>query len=167
MPERGEDGKGEVRERGAPHGITLFDHAQIAAEIAEGDRPLQEVLDAHRLTAAAWNESTLYWMQRMGDDARANAERARIPIVYSDAFSRAQDARKPLPPMDVEGYADLVAAIQAAGDPAPPLAARSLSNADYLRLSRHFAKAMAADPELSQRYFERLQAHDAAPGGDA
>ena len=38
------DDAGEVRQRGAPHGITLFDHAAIAAELAEGDRPYAEVL---------------------------------------------------------------------------------------------------------------------------
>jgi hypothetical protein len=163
MAERGQnDGGGKATEHGAPHGITLFDHAQIAAELAEGDQTLKAVLDAHELTESQWNESTLYWMQRMGDDVLANAERARIPIVYSDAFSQAQDAKKPLPPLDVEQYAELVAAVQAEGDPARPLAVRSLSNADYLRLSRHFAKAMAADAALSQRYFERLQALGAA-----
>jgi hypothetical protein len=159
VAERGQDeARSEVTERGAPHGITLFDHAQIAAELAEGDRPVRAVLDAHELTESQWNESTLYWMQRMGDDVQVNGERAMIAVVYSDAFSKAQDASKPLPPMDVEQYADLVAAIQTEGDPHRPLAVRSLSNADYLRLSRHFAKAMAADPALSQRYFERLQA---------
>ncbi len=163
MVERGQDeGGGKATGHGAPHGITLFDHAQIAAELAEGDRTLEAVLDARQLTESQWNESTLYWMQRMGDDVLANAEHARIPIVYSDAFSQAQDARKPLPPMTVEQYAELVAAVQAEADPAQPLAARSLSNADYLRLSRHFAKAMAADPALSQRYFERLEACGAA-----
>jgi hypothetical protein len=162
MPERdGEEGGGDTRERGAPHGITLFDHAQISAELAEGERPLAEVLDAHRISEAEWNESTQYWMKRLGDDVLVNAERARIPIVYSDAFGKAQDAIKPLAPMEVEQYAELVAAIQAEGSPDQPLAQRGLAQADYLRLSRHFARAMAADPALSKRFFDRLQALEA------
>lgn len=154
----GNDEDQSTAQHGAPHGVTLFDHAQISAELAEGDRPLARVLDAHRLTEAQWNEATLYWMKRMGDDVLSHGENARIPLVYSDAFSKAQDALKPLPPMDVDGYAALVAAIQAAGSPAQPLAVRSLSTADYLRLSRHFAKVMATDPAEASRFFERLQA---------
>ena len=156
-PARDED-DANAAARGAPHGVTLFDHAQIAAEVAEGDKPLATVLEAHNLSEAAWNEATLYWMTRMGDDVMDHAEKARIPLVYSDAFAKAQDALKPLPPMDIEGYATLVAAIQHAGSPAQPLAARNLATADYLRLSRHFAKAMAADALMSQRFFETLEA---------
>ncbi|WP_437841395.1 hypothetical protein [Sorangium sp. So ce1153] len=159
VPASGRDEDDEAAaERGAPHGVTLIDHAQMSAELAEGDRALARVLETRGLTEAQWNESTLYWMQRMGDDVMDHAERARIPIVYSDFFAKAQDALKPLPAMDVEGYATLVAAIQAAGSPAQPLAARGLSTADYLRLSRHFARAMAADTELARRFFEVLQA---------
>jgi hypothetical protein len=116
------------------------------------------LLEAHQLTESEWNEATLYWMKRMGDDTMKHAEHATIPIVYSDAFSKAQDALKPLPAMDIEGYAALVAAIQTAGSPAAPLAVRGLSNADYLRLSRHFAGAMAADPMLARQFFDLLQA---------
>ncbi|KYF68179.1 hypothetical protein BE11_36390 [Sorangium cellulosum] len=158
MPARGRDEDDQsTTERGAPHGVTLFDYAEISAELAEGDRALARVLEVRGLTEAQWNEATLYWMRRMGDDVMAHAERARIPIVYSDAFARAQDALKPLPAMDIEGYAALVGAIQATGSPAQPLAARGLSTADYLRLSRHFARAMAADAEQSRRFFEVLQ----------
>lgn len=155
-PSRDED-DADATARGAPHGVTLFDHAQIAAEVAEGDKPLRAVLEAHNLSETAWNETTMYWMTRMGDDVRDHAEKARIPVVYSDAFAKAQDALKPLPPMDIEGYATLVAAIQRAGSPARPLAARSLSVPDYLRLSRHFAKTMAQDPNQAQRYFDTLE----------
>jgi hypothetical protein len=145
-------------ERGAPHGVTLFDHAQISAELAEGDRDAARVLAVHGLNDAQWNEATRHWMKRLGDDVRAHAENARVPIVYSDAFSRAQDAIKPVPPMEVEGYAAIVAAIQAAGSPEQPLAARSLSQADYLRLSRHFARVMSSDPAQAARFFDHLQA---------
>ncbi len=158
MPERGNNqGGSEATEQGAPHGITLFDHAQISAELAEGAQPLSVVLATRELSEAQWNESTQYWMKRMGDDALANGERARIPLVYSDAFSKAQDALKPLPPLQVEAYAEIVAETQVEGAPDQALARRGLSHADYIRLSRHFAQAMAADPALSQRFFDRLQ----------
>lgn len=152
------DRAGDVRQTEAPHGITLFDHAQVSAEIAEGDRSLEAVLEAHNLTEAEWNTSTMYWMSRLGDDVRDHGQDARIPHVYSDAFGKAQDALKPVPPMDAASYAQLVVDVQRAGGPAEPLAVRGLSVADYLRLSRHWARVLAADPEQSRIFFEVYQA---------
>src|SRR5262249_5455558 len=142
MPGGTEGGGQGATQQAAPHGITLFDHAQIAAEIAEGDRPAAVVLAAHELTEAQWNESTMYWMTGLGDDVREYGQDARIPHVYSDAFAKAQDAIKPVPPMDAVAYAKLMVDVQIAGGPADPLAARGLSTADYLRLSRHWARVL-------------------------
>lgn len=153
-----EGGDRSAAQQGAPHGITLFDHAQIAAEIAEGDRSTAEVIDRHELTEARWNESTIYWMTRMGDDVREHGQDARVPHVYSDAFSKAQDALKPLPPSDAASYAKLVVDVQIAGGPAEPLAARGLSTADYLRLSRHWARVLSTDAEQSKIFFDVYQA---------
>jgi hypothetical protein len=154
-------------QQGAPHGITLFDHAQIAAKIAEGDRSTADVLRKHELTEAQWNESTAYWMIRMGDDVREHGEDARVPHVYSDAFGKAQDALKPVPPMDAAAYAKLVVDVQIAGGPAQPLAARGLSTADYLRLSRHWARVLSTDAEQSKVFFDAYQALQAPPDPDA
>jgi hypothetical protein len=152
-----------VARTGAPHGITLFDHAQIAAEIAEGDRPLAAVLEAHGFTEAQWNESTMYWMVRIGDDVCDHAAEARVPILYSDAFSKAQDAMKPVPPGDAAWYAKLVVDIQNAGGPADPLAVRGLGLADYLRLSRHWARVLSADPAENAVFFGAYEALHADP----
>lgn len=161
------DDAGEVRQRGAPYGITLFDHATIAAELAEGDRPYAEVLEAHQLSDAQWNESTSYWMTRMGDDVRERGKDAMIPQLYSDAFGKAQGALGQAPSMDAPSYARLVVEIQMAGGPARPLAARGLSTADYLRLSRHFARVLSSDPEQARVYFEAYQAAQPISEGDA
>lgn len=143
---------------GAPHGITLFDHAELSAEIAEGDRSTAEVLAARDLTEPQWNESTIHWMTRMGDDAREHGQHARVAQVYSEAFSKAQDARKLVPPMDAAAYAKLVVDIQLAGGTTRPLAVRGLSSADYLRLSRHWARELSTNPEQSRLFFETYQA---------
>lgn len=156
-PAGGQNGKGTTQ-TGAPHGITLFDHAQISAEIAEGDRRQDAVLEAHQLTDAQWNASSIYWMTRLGDDVLENGEKARLPQLYSDAFSAAQDARKPLPPTDAVSYAALVVDIQAGDGPARPLAARGLSLADYLRLSRHWARVLSSDPAQAKAFFDAYQA---------
>lgn len=167
MPAGPEGGDKGATQQGAPHGITLFDHAQIAAEIAEGDRPIAAVLAKRELTEAQWNESTVYWMTRLGDDVREKGQDARIPHVYSDAFAKAQDALKPVPSLDAVAYAQLVVDVQRAGGPADPLAVRGLSTADYLRLSRHWARALAADAAQAAVFFETYQAlQPAAPSGE-
>jgi hypothetical protein len=160
----------EVGQTDAIHGVTLFDHAQIAAQIAEGDRSTAAVLEARGLTEAQWNESSIYWMTRMGEDVREHGKDARIPHVYSDAFGEAQDALKPAPPMDAASYAKLVVDIQIAGAPAQPLAARGLSMADYLRLSRYWARILSTDPAQAAIFFEAFQSlqppGEAPPGNE-
>lgn len=145
-------------QQGAPHGVTLFDHAQIAAEIAEADRPVAAVLEARGLTEAGWNESTIHWMTRLGNDVRDHADNARMPHLYSDAFAKAQAELKSVPPSDATSYAKLVVDIQIAGGPAQPLAIRGLSTADYLRLSRHWAQVLSTDSVQSKLFFDTYQA---------
>ncbi|WP_437305810.1 hypothetical protein [Sorangium sp. So ce388] len=157
MADNPDGGDRATAQEGAPHGITLFDHAEIAAQLAEGDRPLAVLLEARGLTESQWNEASIFWMTRMGDDVRKHAQDARIPHVYSDAFSKAQDALKPPPSMDAASYAKLVVDIQAAGGPAQPLAVRGLSLADYLRLSRHMARVLSTDAAQAKVFFEMYQ----------
>lgn len=160
--------EGGAEQAGAPHGITLFDHAEISAEIAEGDRLLAEILEPRRLTEEAWNESTLFWMKRIGDDALSHGQDAKLALVYGDAFATAQGARKAVVDMPPEAYAALVVDIQRSGGPAAPLETRGLSIADYLRLSRQQATRLSSDPEAAARFFEtyRTLHGDAPPPGD-
>ena len=137
-----------------PHGITLFDHAEIAAALAEGERPEAEVLRDRGLTSAQWVDATMHWMRRMGDDALENGAKARVAVVYAEAFGRAQDALRAPPTMDPEAWAALTVAIQQSGDPAGPLAERRLSTPDLMRLVRHFARLLPADVEASRRFTE-------------
>lgn len=164
MPGGSEGSNRSATQQGAPHGITLFDHAQIAAEIAEGDRSSAAVLEAHELDEAQWSASTIYWMTRLGDDVREHGEKARIVHVYSDAFAKAQDGLKPVPPSDAATYAKLVVDIQLAGGPADPLAVRGLSTADYLRMSRHWARVLSTEPRQAEMFFEAYQAEQPLTG---
>ncbi|MEZ4447384.1 MAG: hypothetical protein R3B72_50375 [Polyangiaceae bacterium] len=140
-----------------PHGLTLVAFARISAELAEGDRPMQEVLDAHGLDETQWNASSNFWMKRMGDDALANGQHATLALVFSDAFAQAQAHLKAIPSLTIEDYAAIVVEIQTQGSAVRPLAQRNLSNADYIRASRHFAALMASDPAVAERFFEQLQ----------
>jgi hypothetical protein len=126
---------------GPPHGIDLIAHATISAEIAEGDRPLADILRERGLTDEQWTEATLFWTQRMAEDARGGEP--RVALAFSDAFARAQDARRPLVQMSVEEWAALVTAAEQSGV-AVAVAARGLRMADYFRLVRHWAKALAS-----------------------
>lgn len=137
----------------AVHGVTLAQHAAISAEMAEGDRPAGDILYRHGLTEAAWTAATLEWMTRLAADVRVHGEKATRPLLYSGAFARAQDALKPLPAMDARAYAALLVAVEVAGGPAPALRARGLSLPDFLRLSRHFARVLASDPEETRAFF--------------
>lgn len=141
-----------------PHGITLEAHAEIAAAIAEGTRKYADVLESVRLTETQWNESTAYWMPKLAEDAQQNGVQARLAIVYSDAFSKAQDAMAPVPEMSPEDWATLTVEVQVEGGPGQPLARRNLSLADYLRLARHFAKRLSRDPVEQDRFFTRYVA---------
>lgn len=145
-------------EQGAPRGISLADYARVSAEIAEGDATIAEILEGHGLTGVEWNDATIYWMMRMGEDVREHGERARMPLVYSDAFTTAQDALKAVPPSDAASYAKLLVDVQLAGGPAEPLALRGLSTADYLRISRRWARVLATDGAQARAFFDAYQA---------
>ncbi|HSN97764.1 MAG TPA: hypothetical protein VLS89_05680 [Candidatus Nanopelagicales bacterium] len=149
---------------GDAQALTLIDHARISAEIAEGNRPSAAILAAHGLTEAQWSEASIFWMTRLGEDVREHGKNATMPHIYSQAFSSAQDALKPPPWMDAAAYAKLVVDVQVAGGPTQPLAARRLSLADYLRLSRHWARVLSTDPAAAKVFFETYQRLQ--PGGE-
>jgi hypothetical protein len=142
----------------APHGISLTQHAQIAAALAEGDRPYADVLQSMALTESQWNESTQYWMPKLAEDAQARGAEAVLAIEYSDAFSTAQDAHAPLREMTPEDWAHLTVEIQSEGTASHALARRNFSVADYLRLARHMAKRLSTHPPEQKRFFDRYVA---------
>jgi len=121
-----------------PHGIDLLAYAVISADLAEGDRLYPDVLAAKNLTEAQWTEATLFWAQQMGEQA----------IAFSDAFARAQDAKRPLIILTVTEWYELDRAIDTLGL-AKALAQRSLALADYSRLIRHWAREIATNPAVA------------------
>jgi hypothetical protein len=160
------DPDGAPKNVAPPHGITLADHARISAQIAEGDRSLEAILAPLRLSEEAWNAATIHWMTRLGEETLQRGKDAELPHVYSQAFTEAQDAIKPLPPTDAASYAKLVVDVQLAGGPAQPLAARGLSNADYLRLSRHWARVLSSDPAQEKIFFDTYQRLQPSPSDE-
>jgi len=144
---------------GPPHQIDLFTYAAISADIAEGDRPVGDILRERGLTDEQWMEGTIFWSRRMSDDARPDASgnvEPRVALTFSDAFARAQDQKRPLVMLTVVQWAELVHTIEAYGV-GPVLARRGLRMADHSRLVRHWAKALGTDPALTREY-ERARA---------
>jgi hypothetical protein len=122
---------------GAVTEIDLLAYAAISADLAEGDRPMTEILDERKLTEAHWTEATLLWNGRMAEDARDGE--ARVAIDFSEAFARAQDGKRALPELTPEEWSLLVEQIEGEGV-AVVLAARGLRMADYARLVRHWTR---------------------------
>jgi hypothetical protein len=138
---------------------TLEQFAAIAAELAEGDRMASDVLKAHGLSEKGWRELSEQYHCVITADALASDE-PRLAEDHAASFARAQEALKPAPEMTPEGWAELVVQI-GSGNAEAALASRSLSSADYLRLSRHWAKTLGQDRAAAQRYAAGLYAHEA------
>lgn len=159
--------RGGLSSAGPPHGIDLFAYAAISADIAEGDRPLAEILRERGLTDEQWMEGTLFWSRRMSEDARPDPSgkvEPRVALTFSDAFARAQDQKRPLVVLTVAQWAELVHEIEAYGV-GPVLARRGLRMADHSRLVRHWAKALGTTPSLVREYEAARAALDNADQG--
>ncbi len=126
---------------------TIPEIASIAAAIAEGDRPAEAVLTERGLTLPRWRDiSTRAAYLLAEDEAAADA--------YAEAYCRAQDALRPVPDLTPEQWAELC--MEMAADGPEALARRSLRHADWLRLSRRWAGALARERSLAARYEKRL-----------
>lgn len=136
----------------APMDIARY--AAISADFAEGDRTADQIFEARKITAEEWGAAAMEWGKRFGEEG------APLAIAFSEAFAKEQDARHPLPALTVEAYAELVTDIALAGAPGKPLAKRGLRQADYMRLIRHWAKALGGDPTLARRYEAAVDAYE-------
>jgi hypothetical protein len=137
--------------------LSLF--AMISAELAEGTRAVDAVLDVFGLDEAAW--STL--CQEVGAAMAADAgEGGAMTIELSRLFAAHQDRLRARVPLTVEQWAALQADVEAYDDLAVALAPHRLSLADYIRLVRHWAPALANDPDLAARYDAARASIDAA-----
>jgi hypothetical protein len=133
-----------------PFGIQLPDYARISADLAEGDRPAALALAAYDLTPESFAELSIYWTGRMAHDLQHGDGSAAITMAFSAAFTQAQDEKKALIPLSVEEWAMLT--LQLERDGVQVLALRGLRSADHMRLVRHWARTLGADPALAARY---------------
>ncbi len=80
-------------------------------------------------------------------EAAAAGVSPRVALEFSEAFARAQDAKRPLPPFDARAWVLLGRDAGRHGLPRA-LATRGLSLADHGRLVRHWAARIATEPAL-------------------
>jgi len=140
-----------------PANVSMATHAVVAATLAEGGASHAKVLASMGLTETQWNESTLYWMAKLAEDAQQRGAEAQLAIEYSTAFAEAQTAAAPVIAMTPEEWAHLTVEIQVEGSTGEPLARRDLSLADYLRLVRDFSRRLSTDAAEQQRFFATYQ----------
>jgi hypothetical protein len=136
--------------------LSLADHAALSAHLAEGTRSQQEVLAERGVSENEWNDATRFWMMHLAKDTELHGVNATLAITYSDVFAKAQSQLKATSNMAPEEWATLSVEIQQQGL-ARPLAVRNLSNADYIRLVRHFAQLLSANPSAHERYWQTYQ----------
>ena len=140
--------------------LDLETYAAVCAELAEGDARPGAVLAARGLDDGRWGEIALDWGRRLTAGA-SEGEEATLAMTFSAAFAKAQDAKRPLPAMDAEGWGIFVADVDHLGL-ARALAVRRFSLADHSRLVRHWAKALAIDPALYARFEHARDAREAS-----
>jgi len=132
------------------HGLTIEEYAVLSARLAEG-MPRADLLAERGLSEDQWNAATFAWMNAMAADVRANGVEATLPQTFSDAFTVAQSALRPIPELTPEEWATLQYRAETS-DREQAFAERGLRLADYLRLVRHWSSALANDENLADRW---------------
>ena len=135
-------------EPGVGSDVSLERYAQVSAALAEGF-DLPRAVASSGLSVAEYRAAADHWTERIAADSMTGD--GHLADVYAEAFVVAQDALAPVVEMRVEQWAALGCEIDAS-DLASALLDRGLSQPDYMRLTRHWAKALREDRALAKRY---------------
>ena len=152
-PRRGRESGVHLRGASAETGgeLPLEVYARICAECAEGTQPVGAVLDRWGLTQKQWQQVNERWLALILQDAQAKGADCDLALAYADAFGKAQDDHAQCTELTPEEWALMNLQAQKVGL-GPVLAARGLSDADYLRLVRYWATRLARDFDAQRRY---------------
>ncbi len=148
-PESGVHLRGPSADAGAE--LPLEVYARICAECAEGTQPVTAVLERWGFTQTQWQQANERWLALILQDAQAKGADCDLALAYADAFGKAQDDLAKCTELTPEEWALMNLQVQKVGL-APVLAARGLSDADYLRLVRYWATRLARDFDAQRRY---------------
>ena len=136
-------------------GFDLGRYATVSAVLAEGTRPREEVLAEQGLTERSWCRIELTWMLRVATSMLRGEQ--DLALEYNDLYVAAQDSLGPSDPvLPLDGYAVVVAHIEAGRDPAEVFAENGLSLASAARLQRAWTTRLARDPAMAHDFREMV-----------
>jgi hypothetical protein len=131
------------------HGIDLRRYATIAAELAESGVDRAAVLADYALDGTLWIAVERTWALRLATAALQHD--LGVIEEYDADYAQAQDALGgPMPPF--ERYVAVTLELRTTTDPALVLADRGLSLPDWARMQRYWAKRLAKEDELIERF---------------
>lgn len=145
-------------------GVDLAAFARIAAGLAEAPASRAAVLAGAGLDEARWLEVEKTWLLRLavaglqGDVALLQEHDAAVLAAQAEIAAGA-------PPLPLEEYARIVAALEGGRDPSAFLAEAKLSAARFAQSHRAWAARLAADPALAASFRALVQSARAARAG--
>ncbi len=143
--------------RDAVDGFDLERYASVSAQLAEGNRPRDEIFAENELTERSWAHVELTWMLRVAT-ALLQGDK-ELALEFDRLYVAAQDSLGPTDPtLPLDRYAVVVAKIEAGRDPAEVFEEHGLSLAAAARLQRAWTKRLAQDPAMVDAFREMVKA---------
>ncbi|WP_437970753.1 DUF2169 domain-containing protein [Sorangium sp. So ce260] len=138
--------------------VSLERCAIVAAELEERPIPRAEVLRAHGLSEARWDEAERRWRESMAEEGRRRerALRDRFDKAYVAAWEAVRGA------LSAADYARLLVATERSGG-AAALEERAIRRTVWARMKRLWARRLADDPRLRSRVEAELARLREAP----
>ncbi|WP_437818740.1 DUF2169 domain-containing protein [Sorangium sp. So ce1078] len=138
--------------------VSLERCAIVAAELEERPIPRAEVLRAHGLSEARWDEAERRWRESMAEEGRRRerALRDRFDKAYVAAWEAVRGA------LSTADYARLLVATERSGV-AAALEERAIRRTVWARMKRLWARRLADDPRLRSRVEAELARLREAP----
>ncbi|XXX81026.1 DUF2169 domain-containing protein [Sorangium sp. So ce134] len=126
--------------------VGLERYAIVAAELEERPIPRADVLKAHGLSEARWQEAERRWRESMADEVRRRerALRDQFDRAYVTAWEAVRGA------LSAADYARLIVATERNGVSAA-LGERAIRRTVWARMRRLWARRLADDPRLRAR----------------
>jgi hypothetical protein len=135
-------------------------YATLAATLAAGDRPREQILAAHGLDEAGWEALDRFHQEQLSralDDDRDGVPPLVAAYAESFAAARARSTRAATL-LSIERFGDATREIRRTGDPTAALARLGISLDDFLRANEHWTARMMTDADLLRRFQARLGA---------
>ncbi|AUX31572.1 MULTISPECIES: DUF2169 domain-containing protein [Sorangium] len=138
--------------------VSLERCAIVAAELEERPIPRADVLKAHGLSEARWQEADRRWREAMADEVRRRerALRDRFDKAYVTAWEAVRGA------LSATDYARLVVATERSGVSAA-LGESAIRRTVWARMRRLWARRLADDPRLRSRVEAEIASLREAP----